>query len=101
MLNVPWFQNLGWSKLVIPVSSVAGEREFILQINIRTDMRRRLTEANVQNFMTIASEAIPLETFDYTSWWTIQDHSDEEDDVRLWVQTTVGDAFITSVNPLN
>ena len=63
--------------LVIPVSSVAAERRLSLQSNIKTATRSRLSEAKVQNLMTIASAAIPLETFDYAqagtqfkSMWT-------------------------------
>ena len=51
--------------LVIPVSSVTAERNFSLQNNIKTAVRNRLSEVKVQNLMTIASAAIPLEIFDY------------------------------------
>ncbi|XP_076591239.1 uncharacterized protein C17orf113-like [Chaetodon auriga] len=61
----PDFKTLAEVALVIPVSSVAAERGFSLQNNIKTAMRSRLSEAKVQNLMTIASAAIPLETFDY------------------------------------
>uniref|UniRef100_A0A4W6FPJ6 HAT C-terminal dimerisation domain-containing protein n=1 Tax=Lates calcarifer TaxID=8187 RepID=A0A4W6FPJ6_LATCA len=61
----PDFKTLAEVALVIPVSSVAAERGFSLQNNIKTAMRSRLCEEKVQNLMTISSAAVPLETFDY------------------------------------
>uniref|UniRef100_A0A667XDF6 HAT C-terminal dimerisation domain-containing protein n=1 Tax=Myripristis murdjan TaxID=586833 RepID=A0A667XDF6_9TELE len=61
----PDFKTLAEEALVIPVSTVAAERGFSLQNNIKTATRSRLSETKVQNLMTIASAAIPLETFDY------------------------------------
>ncbi|KAK0148970.1 Transmembrane protein C17orf113 [Merluccius polli] len=61
----PDFKTLAEVALVIPVSSVAAERGFSLQNNFKTAMRSRLSEEKVQNLMTIASAAVPLETFDY------------------------------------
>lgn len=61
----PDFKTLAELALVIPVSSVAAERGFGLQNNIKTAMRSRLSEAKVQNFMTIASAATSLDEFDY------------------------------------
>lgn len=62
--KAPWFQTLDKVVLVIPVSSVAAERRFSPQNNIKTATRSHLWEAKVQNLMTIASAAIWLETFD-------------------------------------
>ncbi len=67
----PDFKTLAELALVIPVSSVAAERGFSLQNNIKTAMRSRLSEANVQNLMTIASAATSLDEFDYARAGTL------------------------------
>lgn len=59
------FKTLAEMALVIPISSVAAERGFSLQNQIKTAMRSNLSEAKVQNLMTIASAAILLDTCDY------------------------------------
>ena len=61
----PDSKTLAEVALVIPVSSVAAESGFSLQNNIKTAIRSRLSEEKVQNLMTIASAAVPLETYDY------------------------------------
>ena len=61
----PDYKTLAEVALVIPVSSVAAERGFSLQNNIKTAMRSRLSEAKTQRLMTIASAAISLDAFDY------------------------------------
>ncbi|KAL2086047.1 hypothetical protein ACEWY4_017106 [Coilia grayii] len=61
----PDFRTLAEVALVIPVSSVAAERGFSLQNNIKTAMRSRLSEAKMQNLMTIASAAVSIDDFDY------------------------------------
>uniref|UniRef100_A0A673CDH4 HAT C-terminal dimerisation domain-containing protein n=1 Tax=Sphaeramia orbicularis TaxID=375764 RepID=A0A673CDH4_9TELE len=61
----PDFKTLAEVTLVIPVSGVAADRGFSLQNQIKTAMRSRLSEAKVQNLMTIASAAISLDAFDY------------------------------------
>ena len=66
----PDFKTLVEVALVIPVSSVATERGFSLQNNIKTAMRSRLSEEKVQNLMSIASASVPLETFDYAQAYT-------------------------------
>lgn len=67
----PDFKTLAELALVIPVSSVAAERGFSLQNNIKTAMRSRLSEAKVQNLMTIASAATSLDAFDYAQAGTL------------------------------
>uniref|UniRef100_A0A672Z5U1 HAT C-terminal dimerisation domain-containing protein n=1 Tax=Sphaeramia orbicularis TaxID=375764 RepID=A0A672Z5U1_9TELE len=51
----PDFKTLAEVVLVIPVSSVAAERGFSLQNQIKTAMRCHLSEAKVQNLKTVAS----------------------------------------------
>ena len=53
----PDFKTLAEVALVIPVSSVAAERGFSLQNDIKTAMRSRLSEEKVQNLMTLAAFA--------------------------------------------
>ena len=61
----PDFRALAEVALVIPVSSVAAERGFSLQNNIKTATRSRLSEAKTQHLMTIASAAVSIDTFDF------------------------------------
>ncbi|KAL1261177.1 hypothetical protein QQF64_034240 [Cirrhinus molitorella] len=61
----PDYKTLAEVALVIPVSSVAAERGFSMQNNIKTVARSRLSEAKTQNLMTIASASVTLDSFDY------------------------------------
>lgn len=61
----PDYKTLAEVALVIPVSSVATERGFSLQNKIKTVTRSRLSEAKMQNLMTIASTSVSLDAFDY------------------------------------
>ena len=58
--------------------------------SLQNDIKTAISEAKVQNLMTIASAAIPLETFDHA----IQVHADQEESVKLCVQATAGQLFI-------
>uniref|UniRef100_A0A673AIY5 HAT C-terminal dimerisation domain-containing protein n=1 Tax=Sphaeramia orbicularis TaxID=375764 RepID=A0A673AIY5_9TELE len=80
----PDFKTLAEVALVIPVSSVAAERGFSLQNQIKTAMGSRLSEAKVQNLMTITSAAISCDAFDYAQASTNFKSQDQEEGLSSW-----------------
>ena len=61
----PTFGTLANIALTIPVSSAACERGFSCQNRIKTGLRNRLCEQNLDNLMQVAIEGPPLATFDF------------------------------------
>lgn len=61
----PDYKTLAEVALVILVSSVAAEHGFSLQNKIKIVTRSRLSEAKMQNLMTVASASVSLDAFDY------------------------------------
>lgn len=61
----PTFTTLANIALTIPVSSAARERGFSCQNRIKTGLRNRLSEQNLDSLMKVAIEGPPLAEFDF------------------------------------
>ena len=61
----PTFTALANIALTIPVSSAACERGFSCQNRIKTGLRNRLSEQNLDSLMKVAIEGPPLAEFDF------------------------------------